>query len=78
VRFCRKYNVRACLNGHRHLSYQLRLPNGTVLMAAPSSTIGDELAHDPRPQFDRYDIAPFAHDPTVGIYRRVVRLAPLV
>ena len=56
VRFCRKYGVRAVLNGHRHLSYQLRLPNGTVLMAAPSSTLGDELAHDPRPQFVRYDV----------------------
>jgi 3',5'-cyclic AMP phosphodiesterase CpdA len=77
VRFCRKHKVRAVLNGHRHLSYQLRLPNGTVLMAAPSSTIGDELAHDPRPQFDRYDIAAAAVDPTVGIYRRVIRLAPL-
>ena len=74
VRFCRKYDVRAVLNGHRHLSYQLRLPNGTVLMAAPSSTIGDELAHDPRPQFDRYDIAPAPSAPTVGIYRRVVRI----
>jgi 3',5'-cyclic AMP phosphodiesterase CpdA len=77
VRFCRKHDVRAVLNGHRHLSYQLRLPNGTVLMAAPSSTIGDELAHDPRPQFDHYDIAPTADHPTVGIYRRVVRLPPL-
>jgi hypothetical protein len=47
------------------------------LMAAPSSTIGDELAHDPRPQFDRYDIAAAPSHPTVGIYRRVVRLAPL-
>jgi plasmid stabilization system protein ParE len=74
VRFCRKYGVRAVLNGHRHLSYQLRLPNGTVLLAAPSSTIGDELAHDFRPQFERYDFAaqPDAH--SVGIYHSCVRL----
>jgi 3',5'-cyclic AMP phosphodiesterase CpdA len=78
VRFCRKYGVRAVMNGHRHLSYQLRLPNGTVLIAAPSSTIGDELAHDPRPQFDRYDVAPTADHFTVGIHRRVVRLAARV
>jgi plasmid stabilization system protein ParE len=74
VRFCRKHQVRAVLNGHRHLSYQLRLPNGTVLIAAPSSTIGDELAHDPRPQFDRYDVAASADHFTVGIHRQVVRL----
>jgi hypothetical protein len=74
VRFCRKYQVRAVLNGHRHLSYQLRLPNGTVLMAAPSSTLGDELAHDPRPQFERYDLAPSVDQPTVGIYHQVVRI----
>ena len=73
VRFCRKYGVRAVLNGHRHLSYQLRLPNGTVLMAAPSSTLGDELAHDPRPQFERYDLATSVDQPTVGIYHQVVR-----
>jgi 3',5'-cyclic AMP phosphodiesterase CpdA len=76
VRFCRKFAVRAVLNGHRHLSYQLRLPNGTVLMAAPSSTLGDELAHDPRPQFVRYDLDKTADPPTVGIYHRVVRLSP--
>jgi 3',5'-cyclic AMP phosphodiesterase CpdA len=75
VRFCRKHGVRAVLNGHRHLSYQLRLPNGTVLMAAPSSTLGDELAHDPRPQFVRYDVDKTVDQPTVGIYHRVVRLS---
>jgi 3',5'-cyclic AMP phosphodiesterase CpdA len=75
VRFCRKHGVRAVLNGHRHLSYQLRLPNGTVLMAAPSSTLGDELAHDPRPQFVRYDVGKTIDQPTVGIYHRVVRLS---
>ncbi len=74
VRFCRKHQVRAVLNGHRHLSYQLRLGNGTVLMAAPSSTLGDELAHDPRPQFERYDLAPTVDQPTVGIYHQVVRI----
>ena len=74
VRFCRKHGVRAVLNGHRHLSYQLRLPNRTVLMAAPSSTLGDELAHDPRPQFERYHLAPFVEEPTVGIYREVFRI----
>jgi hypothetical protein len=61
------------MNGHRHLSYQVRLPNGTVLMAAPSSTLGDELARDPRPQFERYDLAATIDEPTVGIYRRVIR-----
>jgi hypothetical protein len=77
VRFCQRQRVRAVMNGHRHLSYQLRLPNGTVLLAAPSSTLGDELAHDPRPQFERYD---FDRDgdppagPQVGIYRAAVRL----
>jgi hypothetical protein len=75
VRFCRAHQVRAVMNGHRHLSYQLRLDNGTVLLAAPSSTLGDELAHDPRPQFERYDIAEAAPGPTVGIFRRTVRLA---
>jgi 3',5'-cyclic AMP phosphodiesterase CpdA len=74
VRFCLQHGVRAVLNGHRHLSYQLRLPNGTVLLAAPSSTLGDELACDPRPQFDRYDVAKEAVAPSVGIYRRAVRL----
>jgi 3',5'-cyclic AMP phosphodiesterase CpdA len=77
VRFCRKHNVRAVLHGHRHLSYQLRLSNGTVLLAAPSSTMGDQLAHDPRPQFERYDIAADALEPSVGVFRRVVHLAPL-
>jgi hypothetical protein len=75
VRFCRKHKVRAVLNGHRHLSYNLRLPNGTVLMASPSSTMGDELAHDPRPQLIRLDMAERPIGPTVGIYRTVVRLA---
>jgi 3',5'-cyclic AMP phosphodiesterase CpdA len=74
VRFCRKQGVRAVLNGHRHLSYQLRLPNGTVLLAAPSSTLGDELAEDPRPRFERYDVAATNDGPSVGIFRRVVRL----
>jgi hypothetical protein len=73
VYFCRKHGVRAVFNGHRHLSYQLRLPRRTVLMAAPSSTLGDELAHDPRPQFERYHLAPFVEEPTVGIYREVFR-----
>lgn len=73
VRFCRREGVRAVLNGHRHLSYQLRLPNGTVLLAAPSSTLGDELAEDPRPRFERYDVAPEARAPSVGIFRTVVR-----
>jgi 3',5'-cyclic AMP phosphodiesterase CpdA len=75
VRFCRRHGIRAVLNGHRHLSYQLRLPSGTVLIAAPSSTIGDELAHDPRPQFDRYDVARTSDGFTVGVHRQVVRLA---
>ena len=73
VRFCRRHHVRAVMNGHRHLSYQVRLPNGTVLLAAPSSALGDELARDPRPQFERYDLAPTIDEPTVGIYRRVIR-----
>lgn len=77
VRFCRKHGVRAVLHGHRHLSYQLRLPNGTVLLAAPSSTMGDQLAHDPRPQFDRYDVAPVAVEPSVGVFRRVIHLSPI-
>jgi 3',5'-cyclic AMP phosphodiesterase CpdA len=76
VRFCRKAGVRAVLNGHRHLSYQLRLPNGTVLLAAPSSTLGDELAEDPRPRFERYDLAPDPTPPSVGIFRRVVLTSP--
>jgi 3',5'-cyclic AMP phosphodiesterase CpdA len=75
VRFCRRHGVRAVLNGHRHLSYQLRLPNGTVLLAAPSSTLGDELAEDPRPRFERYDVALEADRRSVGIYRRVIRPA---
>jgi hypothetical protein len=74
VRFCRKQGVRAVLNGPRHLSYQLRLPNGTVLLAAPSSTLGDELAEDPRPRFERYDLAAANDGLSVGIFRRVVRL----
>jgi 3',5'-cyclic AMP phosphodiesterase CpdA len=74
VRFCQKQGVRAVLNGHRHLSYQLRLPNGTVLLAAPSSTLGDQLARDFRPQLERYDIAPAADVYTVGIYHNCVRL----
>jgi 3',5'-cyclic AMP phosphodiesterase CpdA len=76
VRFCRSQGVRAVLNGHRHLSYQLRLPNGTVLLAAPSSTLGDELADDPRPQFPYYEVSSAPAEPTVGIHRTVVRLAP--
>jgi hypothetical protein len=61
------------MNGHRHLSYQLRLPNGTVLLASPSSTLGDELAEDPRPQFVRYDVSPDPDGRSVGIFRQVVR-----
>jgi hypothetical protein len=74
VKFCIRWGVRAVLNGHRHLSYQLRLPSGTVLLAAPSSTLGDELAHDARPQFERYDFAPRADDDSVGIFRAPIRL----
>jgi Calcineurin-like phosphoesterase len=74
VRFCQTHGVRAVLNGHRHLSYQLKLPNGTVLLAAPSSTLGDELARDPRPQLERYAIAPDAEPPSVGIHRAWVHL----
>ncbi len=74
VRFCRKHRVRAVMNGHRHLSYNLRLPSGTTIMASPSSTLGDELAHDPRPQLIRYDVADQPSGHTVGIYRQVVRL----
>jgi calcineurin-like phosphoesterase family protein len=74
VKFCIRWGVRAVLNGHRHLSYQLRLPSGTVLLAAPSSTLGDELAHDPRPQFERYDFAASGDEHTVGIFRAAVRL----
>ena len=73
LRFCRERNVRAVLNGHRHLSYQVRLPSGTVLLAAPSSTLGDELAGDPRPQVELYTIAPEGNGPSVGIYRAVHR-----
>ncbi len=73
VRFCKKHGVRAVFNGHRHLSYKLRLENGTVLLAAPSSTLGDELARDPRPQLERYDFAATPEGATVGIHRRVVR-----
>jgi hypothetical protein len=68
--------VRAVLNGHRHMSYKLRLENGTVILSAPSSTLGDELAHDPRPQFECYDVAATVEPPTVGIYHRIVRLPP--
>jgi hypothetical protein len=74
VRFCEEHGVRVVMNGHRHMSYQLRLGGGTVLMAAPSSTFGDELAHDPRPHFERYDLAKTIVEPTVGIYRKVVRV----
>ncbi|MCU1279016.1 MAG: metallophosphoesterase [bacterium] len=74
VKFCIRWGVRAVLNGHRHLSYQLRLPSGTVLLAAPSSTLGDELAHDPRPQFERYDFSPKPDEDTVGIFRAAIRL----
>jgi 3',5'-cyclic AMP phosphodiesterase CpdA len=74
VRFCREHEVRAVMHGHRHLSYQLRLDCGTVLLAAPSSTLGDELAEDPRPQLVRYDFATAAERHTVGIFRRPVRL----
>lgn len=73
VRFCRKHDVRAVLHGHRHLSYKLRLENGTVLLSAPSSTLGDELARDPRPQLERYDFAEQPIGSTVGIFRKVVR-----
>ena len=66
VRFCKKHDVRAVLNGHRHLSYKLRLSSGTVLLAAPSSTLGDELARDPRPQLERYDFAATTEGATVG------------
>lgn len=75
VKFCIRWGVRAVLNGHRHLSYQLRLPSGTCLLAAPSSTLGDELAHDPRAQFERYDFSPKPDADTVGIFRAAVRLA---
>ena len=75
VKFCVRWGVRAVLNGHRHLTYQLRLPSGTCLLAAPSSTLGDELSHDARPQFERYDFAPLPDDVTVGIYRAPIRLA---
>jgi hypothetical protein len=74
IKFCIRWGVRAVLNGHRHLSYQLRLPSGTCLLAAPSSTMGDELAHDPRPQFELYDFAPRPDDQSVGIFRTSVRL----
>jgi 3',5'-cyclic AMP phosphodiesterase CpdA len=74
VRFCRRQAVRAVLNGHRHMSYKLRLENGTVILSAPSSTLGDELAHDPRPQFECYEVAATIEPPTVGIYHQVVRL----
>ena len=74
VKFCIRWGVRAVLNGHRHLSYQLRLPSGTVLLAAPSSTLGDELAHDARPQFERYDFAALHDAESVGIFRAPIRL----
>src|SRR5262249_24534414 len=59
---------------HRPLWYQRRLPSGTVLLAAPPSTLGDELAHDARPQFERYDFAPWPDTDTVGIFRAAIRL----
>lgn len=71
LRFCRREGVRAVLHGHRHLSYQLRLPDGTVLLAAPSSTLGDELAHDPRAHLERYVFAPRSEAVTCGIHREV-------
>ncbi len=74
AKFCESHRVRAVMNGHRHLSYQLRLANGTVILSAPSSTLGDELARDPRPQFERYDFAQMVVAPTVGVFRRSVRL----
>jgi len=74
ARFCEKHRVRAVMNGHRHLSYQLRLANGTVLLSAPSSTMGDELTRDPRPQFERYDFAETVVSPSVGVFRQSVRL----
>jgi 3',5'-cyclic AMP phosphodiesterase CpdA len=76
VQFCRRQSVRAVLNGHRHMSYKLRLENGTVILSAPSSTLGDELAHDPRPQLECYEVAATIEPPTVGIYHRSVRLTP--
>jgi hypothetical protein len=75
VRFCKKHQVRAVLNGHRHLSYKLRLESGTVLLAAPSSTLGDELAGDLRPHAEIYDVAREVEAPTVGMFRTVVRLS---
>ena len=76
IRFCREHGVRAVFNGHRHLSYELRLPNGTVLLAAPSSTLGDELTGDQRPRYEayRFPVVPLAGT-TVSIHRSVVRLA---
>jgi hypothetical protein len=74
VRLCRRHGIRAVLNGHRHLSYQLRLPSGTVLSASPSSTLGDELARDPRLHAITYRFAAQATPPTVGVYRHVLRL----
>src|SRR5207253_2007168 len=47
-------------------------------LAAASSTLGDELARDPRPQLERYDFADAAEGATVGIFRRVVRPQPAV
>ena len=76
VRFCRVRGVRAVMNGHRHLSYQLRMSSGTVLLAAPSSTLGDELARDYRPNLERYDFADERNDSRVsmlGVYRRTIR-----
>jgi len=78
VRFCRKHDVRAVLHGHRHLSYKLRLESGTVLLSAASSTLGDELARDPRPQLERYDFVDEPQGATVGIFRRVVRPQPAI
>jgi len=78
VRFCRKEGIRAVLNGHRHLSYHLRLPNGTLLLAAPSSTLGDDLTGDSRPGFERYVFDAAATDGmVVAVHRSVVRLEPV-
>jgi hypothetical protein len=74
IRFCKKNAVRAVFHGHRHLSYQLRLQNGTVLCAAPSSTLGDELSRDPRPQLELYRVAVESGGISVGMHRTAVHL----
>jgi hypothetical protein len=75
VRFSREQGIRAVLNGHRHLAYELRLPNGSALLAAPSSTLGDELSADPRPQFALYTLPVVpVPDNTVNVFRAMVRL----